>query len=416
MSTNSADDEGDEAAGQETSSPWADRLQTRIAQLGARKGSTSSGRLETLTAYVFLLRHHYAAAQIERSVPEIVAALLRSIKGGSAAEATQALRALSVTTLTCPSESTYEAAYDALRTACEDADAADEAVKAEALYAMSTAVLYGGGATEAADELLDFLVEIIGSDGQAAGAADSGAVVGAALQAWAFVASHLDDLSAHCEQAMEAFVEQLDSTDADVAVAAGSGIALLFEASRDLVEATGAGLNLPCDPRRLIAQMSTLARGSKSISKRDRRHVRQNFAVRHHQPRAGQGPRVLDRAAARQQPQHGRQQGRERRRRARVGVPRPHTRPGQRHGHRHLVAVDAGEHAQAAPRRRVSRALHREPDRGRDSRRGRRGEDHEPRAGGVHRGQPAEEGPEGLLRFGGRATEGRTMLLSDDGS
>ncbi len=91
----------------------------------------------------------------------------------------------------------------------------------------------------AAEGLLEFLTEIIESDGQAIDAPDSPLVVTAALQAWGFVATHLDDLSAQCEQAMEAFVEQLDSTDAEVQTGAGSNIALLFEASREHEEETG---------------------------------------------------------------------------------------------------------------------------------------------------------------------------------
>jgi len=284
MSTNSVSDADVDTENQD----WVDRLKSRMLELEDRKRSNGQTRVMTLTAYLHLLRHHYARSQISGSILDIVSSLMKSIKSGASAdERTLALRSLAVATLTCPSESIFELTYSTLKGICEDAE--EESVKVEALHAMSVVVIQGGGSEDAASDLLEFLIAIIESDGHTVDAPDSGIVVAAALEAWGFVASHVD-LADHSEQAMEAFIEQLDSADAGVQTSAGSNIALLFEAAREYEEETGETMNLPYDPKKLIARMSELARGSKSISKRDRRTVRSNFSSVATSLELGKGP------------------------------------------------------------------------------------------------------------------------------
>lgn len=78
---------------------------------------------------------------------------------------------------------------------------------------------------------MDFFIEISESDGHSVEAPDSGSVVSAALEEWGFLATQLDDTEEVAEAAMEAFVEQLESADASVQIAAGENIALLYENS-----------------------------------------------------------------------------------------------------------------------------------------------------------------------------------------
>lgn len=78
---------------------------------------------------------------------------------------------------------------------------------------------------------MDDLLEIIESDGSSIEATDSGEVVAAACQVWGFLATSIDDLEEKTEAAIEAFVEQLESTDTKVQVAVGENIALLYEKS-----------------------------------------------------------------------------------------------------------------------------------------------------------------------------------------
>jgi hypothetical protein len=86
----------------------------------------------------------------------------------------------------------------------------------------------------AEDEILEtlaFLLEIVTSDGNLVGAADNAETVTAALRVYGFLAALVDDLENDSEEAIEAFLEQLDSSDPDVQIAAGENIALLYEKS-----------------------------------------------------------------------------------------------------------------------------------------------------------------------------------------
>ncbi|KAL2023798.1 hypothetical protein VTK56DRAFT_1065 [Thermocarpiscus australiensis] len=285
MSTNSVS--GDDDLSTNT---WAERLQDRVTELQDRKRSSVQGREATLRAYAHLLRHHFAQGQIARSVTDIMPVFLRSIRSGSSdEERLLALKALTLTILTCPSETIFEQALPILKAACHDAE--EEDVKVEAIYALCIAVTYGGGSSNAAEEILDFLLEIVESDGQSINAGDSGAVVTAALQAWAFVASHMEDLTVQSEPAIEAFMEQLDSTDPDVQTSAGSNIALLFEAGRDYEEETGESFNMQYNQHRIMNRMAEIVRdSSKAISKKGRRQLRSNFSSIVTSLERGKGP------------------------------------------------------------------------------------------------------------------------------
>ena len=282
LSTGSAS--GDDAFDDDLTHPWAERLQDRIGELQDRKRS-GEGREATLTAYLHLLRHHYAGQQVGNSISNIIPALLKSIgRADGVNERLLALRALMATLLTSPSQSLFGMLSSPLRSACEDAN--DEAVKVQAIYALMIAVTYGGGDAEAADGVLDFLIEIIESDGETVGANDSGAVVTAALRAWAFVATFTDDIAERNEHVMDTFIEQLDSTDAQVQISAGTNIAFLSEAARDDEEdededetdRSSARTATQYNTHRTMTRMSEIIKNSaKSTSRKERRELRSNF-------------------------------------------------------------------------------------------------------------------------------------------
>lgn len=77
---------------------------------------------------------------------------------------------------------------------------------------------------------------IVESDGASIDAQDEGNVVIAALENWGLLATDIEDLEEETESAIEAFVEQLESSDAGVQIAAGENIALLYEKSYTLRE------------------------------------------------------------------------------------------------------------------------------------------------------------------------------------
>lgn len=78
---------------------------------------------------------------------------------------------------------------------------------------------------------MTLFLEIVESDGLSVEAHDEGSVVIAALEEWGLLATEIDDLEEATEAAIEAFVDQLQSSDAGVQIAAGENIALLYEKS-----------------------------------------------------------------------------------------------------------------------------------------------------------------------------------------
>lgn len=103
--------------------------------------------------------------------------------------------------------------------------------KLAAIHTLGIAAFYGGAGSGGIQEVMDYLLEIIESDGHSIEAGDNGQIVTAALEEWGFLATQLEDMEETSEEPMEAFVEQLESTDVNVQVAAGENIALLFEKS-----------------------------------------------------------------------------------------------------------------------------------------------------------------------------------------
>jgi hypothetical protein len=123
----------------------------------------------------------------------------------------------------------YDALCRALKIAYTDSE--HYSVKAAAIHTLGAAAIYGGASDPEIEEIMDSLLEIIESDGESIGAGDSGEVVAAACEEWGFLATSIEDVEDKTEAAMEAFVEQLESSDTSVQVAAGENIALLYEKS-----------------------------------------------------------------------------------------------------------------------------------------------------------------------------------------
>lgn len=290
--------------GEETIRDWTDKLKDCINEILDRKRSSTQGRERYFVGYTHLARHHFADTIIENQLHELVPAMLKSIRGGrNTDEIVGALKALQITTFTTQSESIYDQVFSILKSTAESSD--EESVKVEALYTMAVATIFGGGAELAAQELMDLAVEIVESDGHSIAAGDNGPVVTAALAIWGFLASHIDDLEQQSEEALEAFTEQLDSSDADVQIAAGTNIALIFEALRIFneqaeeehdrrqeelrQEAKQKGgdryipepynpFDLQYNQHQLVQKMTELAgESSKGVSRKDRRQLHATF-------------------------------------------------------------------------------------------------------------------------------------------
>ena len=160
---------------------------------------------------------------------------------------------------------------------------------------------------------MTFFVEIIESDGASVEAQDEGHVVIAALEEWGLLATEIEDLEDAPEAAVEAFVEQLESADAGVQIAAGENIALLYEKSFTIQEEDeeASDEDHPDDPEhqkgrdkmikryqvyprhdQLLHTLGELANVStRRISKKDRKTLHSSFAdIRNSVEKPTRGP------------------------------------------------------------------------------------------------------------------------------
>lgn len=230
-STNSIDELITDAANSDMpQDAWIADLEDRIGQICDRKRSSVQGREETLQAFNLDLTRHYALEEVKLKTDELLPAILKSVKSGQTErETVLALKALALLLITDPNESLYDAVSGPFKTTITDAQHMME--KIAAIHALSIATFYGGASIEETEDVMDFFLEIVSSDGNSIDEADNGEIVVTALEEWGFLATQLEDMEDTTEAAMDTFVDQLDSSDVGVQMAAGDNIALLFEKS-----------------------------------------------------------------------------------------------------------------------------------------------------------------------------------------
>lgn len=245
-----------------------------------RKHNNNEVREQYLEVYVRYLRNKYAADAhhwLDDAALSLTDCFLKGAnRGESARERLLSLQAFCITVGTVEDMEIFEGASKALKQIVLDDD--DDGCQVWAIYALSMTVLYGGGLEESALELMEYFVDIVQTDGESIEAHDNATVVAAALLGWAFIAGHVDDFSDYADTAIDAFADQLDSTDVEIQSNAAGCIALIYEASRNHEEETGKPFQLQYDPQRLVGRLSEMAKiSAKSVSRRDRRDLRESL-------------------------------------------------------------------------------------------------------------------------------------------
>lgn len=295
---------------------WIADLDDRINEICDRKRSSAQGREDTLQHFCVDLTRHFAGEEIKPKVDELLPHILKSIKSGQTErETVLALKALALMLITEPSESLYDAVSGPVKTTITDAQ--HPMAKIAAVHALSIATFYGGATEGETEEVMDFLLEIVSSDGTSIEEEDNGEIVVTALEEWGFLATQIDDLEESTEVAMDTFVDQLQSTDVGVQIAAGDNIALLFEKSYTAAESddesdnerdenhtngNGAGgggermikrYTVYRQLHRLQHILSELAKASsKRLSKKDKKALHLTFSdILHTVERPTRGPR-----------------------------------------------------------------------------------------------------------------------------
>ena len=138
-------------------------------------------------------------------------------------------KALAMTIITCPSDLIYEAVAGPLKHTISDSLSIPS--KTAAIHALGACTFYGGASDDEIIENMTYFLDIVSSDGDAISALDAPDPVTAALEEWGFLSTLVDDLSLESEEASDAFIDQLSSSDPSVQIAAGENIALLYEKS-----------------------------------------------------------------------------------------------------------------------------------------------------------------------------------------
>jgi hypothetical protein len=264
-----------------------------------RKRSSVQGREDSLSAYCRLSKFHYVEEEIRNHIQDLLVAFSRSIKHEtSVRETTMALKALELTAVTANDDRIYDIVESLLTRSIRDSTS--NLVKAAAIHCLGTCTFFGGTGDDAKTDQMLFLLDIVTSDGQSIDAADDAGTVTAALQQWGFLATEIDDLEDESEEAIESFMDQLESNEPGVQVAAGENIALLYEKSytpqeddddedseenddsdasegdeSKLIKRYDAYHNTP-QLERLLQSLATVS--GKRISKKDKKSLHSNFA------------------------------------------------------------------------------------------------------------------------------------------
>lgn len=209
---------------------WVQHLHDLIEDILERKRSSVQGREEALATFCRIAKFHYVEEEIRTRVKDLLGAFLKSIKlQTSERETTLALRALELLAISAFDNTIYANAEPLLTRTIRDSTI--NSVKAAAIHCLSSCAVFGGAGEDGIFEQMTFFLDIIASEGQSVDAVDDPESITAAIQEWGFLATEIDDLEAESEEAVQIFLDQLSSGHADVQIAAGENIALLYEKS-----------------------------------------------------------------------------------------------------------------------------------------------------------------------------------------
>ncbi|KAB8254252.1 interferon-related developmental regulator-domain-containing protein [Aspergillus pseudonomiae] len=278
---------------------WAQELGDVIQDILDRKRSSVLSREECYAAFCRLLKCHYVEERIRSSVNDLLGAFCRSVKfESSVRETTLALRALELLVITAVDNGIYENVEPILTRAIRDSTS--NLVKTAAIHCLGACTIFGGAGEDGILDQMTFFLDIAASDGQSIDATDDPSSVTAALQEWGVLAVEIEDLEGESEDAIQIFMDQLNSSESPVQIAAGENIALLYEKSYtpqeddddedSEPESDGESLDDRQGPKlikryeayhnthELEQQLQSLATvHNKRISKKDKKNLHSNF-------------------------------------------------------------------------------------------------------------------------------------------
>jgi hypothetical protein len=209
---------------------WKEILGDVIHRICDRKKSSYQGREDAFREYNGILCTKFAKEEILGRKNEIIDSCMRSITAGrTEKESLLASKALGLTIITDPSEQVFDTVAQTFKRTITDHES--HPLKCALIHNLSAASFYGGATTVETEGIMNYFKEIIESDGHSVGAGDDAGVVTAALEEWGFLCTQLEDAEEITHESIDALVDQLESSEVPVQVAAGENIALLYEKS-----------------------------------------------------------------------------------------------------------------------------------------------------------------------------------------
>jgi hypothetical protein len=190
------------------------------------KGSSET-RAQVLRSYANTLCQN-GAEDSEEQLEEMLPILIRCVNKDSGDGARHALRAIAATAIICDNMTNLFTDVREPILSCVSESESTE-VKVAAIHAFGATTYFGAAESHQVEASMGFLVQIIQSDGEYVDAMDNAEVVCASIEEWAFLSTLLEPDEAKFHQALESFVDQLDSSAPEVLLAAADTIGLLSE-------------------------------------------------------------------------------------------------------------------------------------------------------------------------------------------
>jgi hypothetical protein len=248
-----------------------------VEELQDRKNNQTDTRELLLRHYVKTLRNQYDHDfdSLDGQAEDLIGAFLRSAnRGTTSSERSLSLQAFSLTA-SIADVTKPDSARHLLKQILNDDD--DEECQVQALYALCQTIVYYGASKDEVYDFLDYLVEIMQSNGDSVNALDKDEFMVAVFKCWAFAATRVD-IWQHADYAMDALVDKLDSNDVETQTTASECIAFIFEASRLHEDEEGEPFQLPYDPQRISSKITAMTKISvRSRSRADRRDLRESL-------------------------------------------------------------------------------------------------------------------------------------------
>lgn len=156
---------------EEPGASWEDELGDVLTAISDRKKSSFESREQAFIKYSRILAACYAKTQINSRKNEIIDSCLRSIKSGrTEKESLEAVRALALTIITDPDDEIYDKVTPTFKRVIVDHE--NMLVKKNVIHTLGAAAFYGGATVSEVESIMEFLLEIVESDGHSAGAGD----------------------------------------------------------------------------------------------------------------------------------------------------------------------------------------------------------------------------------------------------